>query len=263
MGSPFNIDPELADELRKSDPAVVYAFLISQFRWTPPSRPKLDFSTMTEGEVRHFTRFTPGELKQVAKLLGIPTTFHTRSRFLFHAEEALFLFLCRLAAPLRLETMQFMCGYSPAAISEASSYIVNFIYVHWDHLLLDFRSPSAPDLFSHDRLKDLSLAVFRKGSPLPNVWGFIDCTIRKISLPIIWQQECYNGYKHLHALKYSAVKGPDGIIYHLEGPLVGRRNDNSLLNDSLLEERKKKTLPRIRYIWGPGLLLQRCHPLSN
>jgi hypothetical protein len=37
--------------------------------------------------------------------------------------------------------------------------------------------------------------------------------------PTVWQQECYNGYKHMHALKYSAVKCPDGLLYHLAGPI--------------------------------------------
>jgi hypothetical protein len=47
----------------------------------------------------------------------------------------------------------------------------------------------------------------------------------------------------MHALKYSAVKSPDGMIYHLHRPMVGTWNDNVLL-------------------YGSGLL-ERCKQLSN
>jgi nuclease HARBI1 len=69
---------------------------------------------------------------------------------------------------------------------------------------------------------------------LDNCWGFIDCTIRSICRPTKHQQIIYSGYKKVHALKYSAVKCPDGIIYHLAGAYEGRRNDNFLLRDSRL-----------------------------
>ena len=72
---------------------------------------------------------------------------------------------------------------------------------------------------------------------MPNVWGFLDCTIRPIARPVIWQRICYNGHKKVHSLKYSAVKSPDGLIYHLFRPYEGCRNDNALLNDSGLVER--------------------------
>jgi hypothetical protein len=38
----------------------------------------------------------------------------------------------------------------------------------------------------------------------------------------------------MHALKYSAVKCPDGLIYRLVGRLEGRRNDNPLFSASSL-----------------------------
>lgn len=37
-------------------------------------------------------------------------------------------------------------------------------------------------------------------------------------------------------MKYSAVKSPNGIIYHLFGPYEGRRNDNHLLRESGLKD---------------------------
>jgi hypothetical protein len=62
------------------------------------------------------------------------------------------------------------------------------------------------------KLWDSARRADEKGGPLSNYWGFIHCTIPKICCPTVWQQECYNGYKHMHALKYSAVKCPDGLL---------------------------------------------------
>jgi hypothetical protein len=121
--------------------------------------------------------------------------------------------------------------------------VLRYIYLNWDHLLCDFSSPAASRLLNTERLEFFASRVHEKGAPLRNCWGFIDCTIRKICRPTVWQQTCYNGYKHLHALKYSAVKCPDGLIYHLAGPMEGRRNDNALLSASSLLSRCRNHAP--------------------
>lgn len=41
----------------------------------------------------------------------------------------------------------------------------------------------------------------------------------------------------MHALKYSAVKSPDGLTYDLFGPWEGRHNDYGLLQGSNLLDR--------------------------
>jgi hypothetical protein len=53
----------------------------------------------------------------------------------------------------------------------------------------------------------------------------------------------------MHALKYSAVKSPDGMIYHLHRPMVGRWNDNALLYESGLLHRCKQ-FSDDHYIFG-------------
>jgi len=53
----------------------------------------------------------------------------------------------------------------------------------------------------------------------------------------------------MHAVKYSAVKAPDGIIYHLWRPFEGRRNDNALLSESELLIRCKQFAPSF-YLFG-------------
>jgi hypothetical protein len=73
------------------------------------------------------------------------------------------------------------------------------------------------------------------------------------------QQDVYNEYKHMHALKYSAVKSPDGLIYHLHGPFEGRRNDNALLqNSKLLDRCKIYASDNGFYLYGDA-----AYPLSH
>jgi hypothetical protein len=74
--------------------------------------------------------------------------------------------------------------------------------------------------------------IHRAGAPLQGVWGFIDCTIRRIARPSQWQRVAYSGHKKYHALKFQAIILPNGLFGHLFGPEPGRRNDCALLNES-------------------------------
>lgn len=83
-------------------------------------------------------------------------------------------------------------------------------------------------------------------------WAFIGCTIRFICQLKIWQRECYNGYKHKHALKYSAVKAPDSIIYHLDRLLVGCCNNNHMFSQSGLLDRCQQYRPEFCLFGDPA-----------
>lgn len=58
--------------------------------------------------------------------------------------------------------------------------------------------------------------------------------MRAICRPSNNQQECYNGHKRVHALKYQSVVTPNGLIANLFGPIEGRRHDSFLLSESQL-----------------------------
>ncbi|PWW74081.1 hypothetical protein C7212DRAFT_359335 [Tuber magnatum] len=103
-------------------------------------------------------------------------------------------------------------------ISQAVNWILAHVYSNWDFLLHDFSSPLASEHLSSVRLKLFAGKIHEKGALLTACWEFIDCTIREICRPTKWQRECCNGYRHMHAVKYSAVKAPDGLIDHLWGP---------------------------------------------
>ena len=51
-----------------------------------------------------------------------------------------------------------------------------------------------PEIFSQ--------AIYNKGSPLEQCWGFIDGTARPIPRPIRSQRIMYSGHKIIHCLKF-------------------------------------------------------------
>jgi hypothetical protein len=219
---------------------ILLLHLFNEFEWeTSPRKKRIDIVDLSSTDVKHLTRFTIGEIKRIRRLLGIPDRLSTPARVPFHGDEALFLLLCRLAHPIKVRSLELFFGYRESTVSEATHWVLYHIYKNWDFLLDDFASPLQKKHLSTDRLKLFARKIHESGAPLDCCWGFIDCTIRAISRPSKHQQDLYNGYKHMHALKYSAVKSPDGLIYHLHGPFEGRRNDNALLQDSKLLDRCK------------------------
>lgn len=118
------------------------------------------------------------------------------------------------------------------AISECVNELVAFLDVNWEHVL-DFDHDG---VLHPTQLARYANAIYDAGAPLRAVWGFIDCTIRRLCRPTWYQRVAYNGHKKIHALKYQAVMLPNGIVGHLNGPYEGRRADPGMLRDSGLLE---------------------------
>jgi hypothetical protein len=161
-----------------------------------------------------------------------------------------------------------------SAISEIVNELCKYLDDRWSHLL-DF---DRDGILSPEQLERYADAIHQVGAPLDSVWGFIDCTIRCMCRPSQYQRQAYSGHKKVHALKYQAVKLPNGLIGHLYGPVEGRRNDNHLLDVSgLLENCSRHAVrpnttnndpPHKRYLqlFGDpayGLSLQILSPFSG
>lgn len=117
---------------------------------------------------------------------------------------------------------------SASAISEVVNELSFWIDNRWGKLLkFDTEGLLAPE-----KLESYAHAIHEAGAPIPSVWAFLDCTIRAMCRPFRYQRQAYNGYKKIHALKYQAVKLPNGLLGHVHGPEVGRHNDNHLLATS-------------------------------
>ncbi|OAD75562.1 hypothetical protein PHYBLDRAFT_166796 [Phycomyces blakesleeanus NRRL 1555(-)] len=61
----------------------------------------------------------------------------------------------------------------------------------------------------------------------PNVVGFVDGTMQKVSRPSSYKDQklVYNGWKHIHCIKYQAIATPDGITSSLVGPFIRSSHD--------------------------------------
>ena len=68
--------------------------------------------------------------------------------------------------------------------------------------------------------------------------GFIDGTVIGMARTgsDAMQRDCYNGHKRKHALKYQVVTTPDGMMFHISRPVVGRRHDWYMYMQSGLDE---------------------------
>lgn len=232
MSNPI-FQPKLLEHLETLTEEEVFLYLCETVSFEPTKRNRIDLFTLTDDDLIHLCRFNSRDLEEIARKLGLPPVISTPSRYSFTREEAFFLLCVRLASHTRYRTLSLLLGYSVSQISEVFNWMLAFMIKEWDFLLEDFSSGQ----LTIPRLEQFASHIHNRGAPLPQCWGFLDCTIRPICRPSQWQRTAYNGHKKTHALKYSAVKAPDGITYHLFGPYEGRRNDNALLHDSQLLDR--------------------------
>ncbi|KXS09095.1 hypothetical protein M427DRAFT_105993, partial [Gonapodya prolifera JEL478] len=96
-------------------------------------------------------------------------------------------------------------------------------------------------------------AIMGAGSPLDNVFGFVDGTVKEITWPELNQRLYYNGHKWMHGLKYTSIIFPDGIMC-LTGPFVGRYHNVSIWRmsgmEDILQKKAFDTNNRRIYVYG-------------
>lgn len=73
------------------------------------------------------------------------------------------------------------------------------------------------------------------------------------------QKSCYSGHKRMHCLIYQTITTPDGLIFHMYGPEVGRRHDLTLLRQSNIEPQLQTLLTEGRqfYLYGDAAYMLR------
>ncbi|XP_055353196.1 uncharacterized protein LOC129599081 [Paramacrobiotus metropolitanus] len=102
-------------------------------------------------------------------------------------------------------------------------------------------------------MDEFAAAVYRKGCPLDDVWGFKDGTFRPTCRPGEDQRTVYSGHYRLHGIKFQSIMAPNGIVVNLVGPWVGLRHDSGILADSgLLRalETKMEQMGKIFRLYG-------------
>lgn len=172
-------------------------------------------------------------------LLLLPEKLTLRNESTCSGLDAICMVLRRFAYPNRLSDLEELFGRPKSTISLVVNETVELLYNLHHHRFQSF------DNIWLDRahLQVYADAIYDKGAPLQNCFGFVDGTVRPICRPTHHQRICYNGHKRIHALKFQSVVIPNGLIAHLYGPVEGRRHDSAILRMSgLMREFEARNL---------------------
>jgi nuclease HARBI1 len=203
-------------------------------------RPKLqtgvsnfNLNAFSAVESRSFFRFSTREIAQLVVGFGLPTYMKTKENIHFQSTEGLCLLLRKMATPQRYVDLTTMFHRSHGAMSHIFYCMLEFIYNKYkDTLYMNVQ-------LIRSRIANYADAIEKKGCPLPNVWAFIDGTVRGVCRPTFGQQAIYSGHKRKHGLKFQTLAAPDGLIVHIWGAIEARRHDITLLRLSKLESTLK------------------------
>lgn len=153
-------------------------------------------------------------------------------------ETCFLVYLARLSYPRRLRPdLEAMFGMRKSHLSACVKTFSNALYQLSSQYLLHIE-------IWRDRMPLYAQKIADKlGNLVPNIWGFIDGTIRRIRRPVRYQSRCYTRYRRCHAIKFQTVTTPDGFIAHLAGPFLGRDHDARMLAESLLLHDLQELMP--------------------
>lgn len=87
--------------------------------------------------------------------------------------------------------------------------------------------------FIRERAPLYAKKIVEAGAYLDRCVGFIDGSAVHIARAGGGlQTACYSDHKRKHAIKFQSAHTPDGLVFHLFGPLEGRRHDMTLYHES-------------------------------
>lgn len=138
--------------------------------------------------------------------------------------------LRRLSTPCRYRDIEVTFGKHASALSEIFWEVSMVFYKKLGKLVTSFRA----DLMK-ERAEVYAECIFMRSDALPKCVGFMDGTKVRIARPggrSIVQRSCYSGHKRIHCLVFQTITTPDGLIFHLYGPVEGRRPDAYLYRES-------------------------------
>ena len=111
-----------------------------------------------------------------------------------------------------------------------ASEMTSFVYDMYHEKLNSFQQ----QWLAPAELEKFAQTIHNIGAPLRNCWRFVDGTVRQICRPGEMQRTVYNGHRRVHAIKFSAIVNPNGLVANLYGPVEARRHDSGMLGDSVI-----------------------------
>ena len=200
--------------------ATGFAVLLNEYESCNPDFPHdeyvpFDLDDMDEIECLAESRFEKQHIPLLAKALRIPPYLIMEQRSRVTGIEGLCILLKRVAYPCRYSDMIHRFARPVPVLSMVTNKVLNHLYQIHGHRLTQWN-----DTILHPQaLEQYAEAIHNKGAPLQNCFGFIDGTVRPISLPRDNQRRVYNGHKCVHALKFQSVIIPNGLIANMYGPV--------------------------------------------
>ena len=170
---------------------------------------------MDDSECLAEFRFHKSDISVLLDALQLPQTFVCRQGTVCDGLEGLCIALRRFAYPCRYSDLIQRFGRPVPELSMISNLDINTIFQQHHHKISQWND----SILRPELLESYARAVYAKGSPLQNCFGFIDGTVRPICRPGENQRIVYNGHKRIHALKFQSVALPNGIIANIYGPV--------------------------------------------
>jgi len=176
-------------------------------------------------------RFKPADVGRLAGLLEVQGG-SSRRRYKATPVEQLCVILRRLSSPARWLDLEILFGRGRSSLCELFYETIEQLDVRCSGLLCSWRG----DLIE-ERAAMYAQRVLEKGGALDNCVGFIDGTGLFVARPGgALQRSVYSGHKRTHMLKFQTVTTPDGLIFHLYGPVEGRRHDITMYREAGMDD---------------------------
>jgi len=174
-----------------------------------------DLNEMDDSECLAEFRFHKNDVPVLLEALQLPQSFTCHQGTICDGMEALCITLRRFSYPCRYSDLIPRFGRPVPELSMISNLVMDTIYQEHSHRLTQWNNT----LLNPPLLESYARAIYSKGSPLLNCFGFIDGTVRPICRPEQNQRIVYNGHKRVHGLKYQSVVLPNGMIANMYGPV--------------------------------------------
>ncbi|KAF0697991.1 Aste57867_11373 [Aphanomyces stellatus] len=205
---------------------------------------RFDLGRMNDADAILKFRFDVAGIQRLVALLCVPNVVITEYRDRCNGDEALCITLYKMSYPRRYYDMMDTFGRSRESLSHIFCTMVDLLYAKWSDVIY-FSKTVTPS-----RLEIFAKAIESKGSPMANIFAFIDgskfetCRITQrkepqgpcLNYPADLQRQIYSGHKRRHCLNFQGLTAPDGLCIHFWGPIEGSRHDTTLLRESKLME---------------------------
>ncbi len=192
-----------------------------------------DLEKYSDEQYKHLFHFKKDALVELCELLALPDEYVGHNGIVWHPLEGTCMLLCHLCYPGHLVDLQPYFGRSPEDCSVIVNNMLSDVHHRFAHLLSSVDQP----WMNHEAY---CKAIVQKGSPVNNVFGFIDGTLRQICRPGVRQKEMFSGHKRCHGLKFQHIMLPNGLVCHSYGPYPGSRHDASMYGVSQVDMQLSK-----------------------